>query len=520
MVYDFSATWCGPCQQVAPVVSKLSREGLPIQKIDIDQHKSMADQFHIDSVPTFVLVVDGKEVTRQSGYMSENDLRRMIARIPKEPRAAPGRIRNASEANGSGMEFPVELGSPGSIPRPDSTPMVETEVADEEPSRSGLGRLWPFGRRDQEEPTVRGNNGSASADPLSNGQMGDPMNATVRIRVVINNQVNVGTGTIISSAPGISRILTCAHILKDFNEDAKIEVELLYGDQPQMYIARLIKTNEKADLGLISIPTDNQQPSIPVPDVNGLPKIGAPVACIGCSGGELPTRKQLRVTGIDLYDPPNNIECTGVPVEGRSGGGLFNAKGEIVGVCIGANDKKQRGLYSGLLAVHMVLDQCGLTELYRRTAPPADGTILANGEHEPSTRPFPNSPSGQLPPSPVSTALNEQPVLPSRSQPSEAGNAAMDVQSGDAEVVVIIRDKSRPNVPNRVVIIHNASPKFMGYLDGELAPKAPAQPITRHDRPYPTGTPVVRNINTDKYQFRQTAKAQPVIPRRYVRPVK
>ena len=91
VVYDFNASWCHPCQQMAPVVEKLAREGLPLVKVDIDQERELASQFHIEKIPTFVVVVDGREVDRSSGMMSEADLRRMAARIPRPDRRWPDR---------------------------------------------------------------------------------------------------------------------------------------------------------------------------------------------------------------------------------------------------------------------------------------------------------------------------------------------------------------------------------------------------------------------------------------------
>lgn len=83
-IYHFTAPWCGPCQQMAPLVSRLCREGVPIRKIDVDQERALSQQFHVQSIPSFVLVVNGKEVTRIVGATSEQELRRLFARIPAE----------------------------------------------------------------------------------------------------------------------------------------------------------------------------------------------------------------------------------------------------------------------------------------------------------------------------------------------------------------------------------------------------------------------------------------------------
>ena len=43
-VIDFSTTWCGPCREMSPLVSKLERDGLPIHKIDVDHEKALANR--------------------------------------------------------------------------------------------------------------------------------------------------------------------------------------------------------------------------------------------------------------------------------------------------------------------------------------------------------------------------------------------------------------------------------------------------------------------------------------------
>ena len=64
-VIDFSATYCGPCQTMKPIVARLEREGLPIRLVDIDEDRALANKFNITKIPTFVLVINGVEATRQ-----------------------------------------------------------------------------------------------------------------------------------------------------------------------------------------------------------------------------------------------------------------------------------------------------------------------------------------------------------------------------------------------------------------------------------------------------------------------
>jgi thioredoxin 1 len=68
-VIDFWATWCGPCKLMNPILDEVEKEnpGLTITRVDIDSDKDMVDQYKIQSVPTYVILKDGKEVDRIIG---------------------------------------------------------------------------------------------------------------------------------------------------------------------------------------------------------------------------------------------------------------------------------------------------------------------------------------------------------------------------------------------------------------------------------------------------------------------
>jgi thioredoxin 1 len=68
-VIDFWATWCGPCKLMNPIIDEVEKENpdLTITRIDIDSDKDMVQQYKIQSVPTYVILKDGKEVDRIIG---------------------------------------------------------------------------------------------------------------------------------------------------------------------------------------------------------------------------------------------------------------------------------------------------------------------------------------------------------------------------------------------------------------------------------------------------------------------
>lgn len=69
VLIDFYADWCGPCQMIAPVIDQLSEEitDAKIVKVNVDESPMTAAKFGIRSVPTFIVLKNGIEVTRNVG---------------------------------------------------------------------------------------------------------------------------------------------------------------------------------------------------------------------------------------------------------------------------------------------------------------------------------------------------------------------------------------------------------------------------------------------------------------------
>src|SRR5258707_2881839 len=84
VVLEFTASWCGPCQQMSPVVSRLERHGYPIRKVDVDSNRELCRRFNVDRMPTFLVVVDGVERERVTGKVSEEKLKRICASLPRQ----------------------------------------------------------------------------------------------------------------------------------------------------------------------------------------------------------------------------------------------------------------------------------------------------------------------------------------------------------------------------------------------------------------------------------------------------
>lgn len=72
VLIDFSATWCGPCRRMEPIVAQAATDyagKVKVCKADVDQCSDIARKYGIMSVPTFIMFKDGKIVSQTSGSM-------------------------------------------------------------------------------------------------------------------------------------------------------------------------------------------------------------------------------------------------------------------------------------------------------------------------------------------------------------------------------------------------------------------------------------------------------------------
>jgi len=81
LVVDFWAAWCGPCQMMAPAyeqAAKVLEPHIRLAKVNTEEERALATRFGITSIPTMVLFNGGREVARQPGALSQQDIVRWI----------------------------------------------------------------------------------------------------------------------------------------------------------------------------------------------------------------------------------------------------------------------------------------------------------------------------------------------------------------------------------------------------------------------------------------------------------
>jgi hypothetical protein len=203
---------------------------------------------------------------------------------------------------------------------------------------------------------------------------------------------------------------------------------------------------------------------------------------------------------------------SGQPAKGRSGGGLLNSAGQLIGVCNAADEKNHEGLFAATSLLHALLDDARLTYVYddRSGAPgpggshPRPESAVADSRGSTDRRPprmpdeMPSARSGpmeNLPGRLVETGVDERRPDPNprgdrvgsglldRSPPLHgAGPGNQPGSQEAAEVICIIRPRgSRPGASSRVVVIENASAEFVDRIDRESRPRdiAPAAATIR-----------------------------------------
>ena len=441
---DFSASYCGPCQQMVPILQSMGKEGYPVRQIDISSDPELTKRFNVDRIPTLVLLVEGKEVKRFVGLTSGDELRQAMnqaAAALGEKRAEQSALSQPQFAKTAAKAVPAAV--PVATVNPLPAPRPEVAKVNEKQSLGDMFRRM-IGKGDNADgsPTLRGQ------DPAANGDV--PLDAsaaslasTVRIRVAGKSTEDgkylqdVGTGTIVHSVTGQAIVLTCAHLFLNIAvKEAVVEIEVFEDGKPVTYPAKLVGGDHDADLALLRIRTTKLFPASPIHAQIPEPKVGQPLMSFGCNDGDDPTRLETKLVDINRYDGPPNFVCSVDPISGRSGGGLFGIDGSLMGVCSCADRKSHEGLYAAHGAIVELVKYCELGDILR-PAVVAGGTVTPAALGEDSAESFKEQMAG---PAVTAPSVPAAPVKPAVVKAPASSGSQFDFFDSESAAAVIPDD--------------------------------------------------------------------------------
>lgn len=84
IILDVYATWCGPCQQMMPIVEELEKElgsKYKFAKLNVDEAREISIRYGVTSVPTFIFIHNNTVKGKETGYMSKEDLQEKIETV-------------------------------------------------------------------------------------------------------------------------------------------------------------------------------------------------------------------------------------------------------------------------------------------------------------------------------------------------------------------------------------------------------------------------------------------------------
>jgi thiol-disulfide isomerase/thioredoxin len=349
VMLEFTSPTCGPCRAMRPVMQQMAKLGYDVREVDTSREPGLelAKKFRVDSLPTFVVLVDNQERARLvGGGNSAAKLVEMITTanaIAAKAKLAAAATPLSKAVDGADINF---TGSDAEPNWPD-------------PTGPQPGRVVPV---DVNPPVSRPSTSTRSSSD-------DLIRATVRVSVDDPEGKSTGTGTIVDAREGKALVLTCGHLFRSSNGNGAIEISLF---TPGPNGAELLTTVEGTivdfdldrDLALVCFWPEGEVTVAPIAPVDVEMKVGDAATAVGCAHGANPEPWATQITAIDRYAGAPNIEAARAPVEGRSGGGLFNAAGQLVGVCNAADPERNEGLYAALGSIRAKLDALQLSSVY------------------------------------------------------------------------------------------------------------------------------------------------------------
>ena len=493
LLLEFTSASCAPCQEMHQTIAQLATAGYQVRQIDIAREPALREQFKVDQVPTVISLVNGREYARMVGKGPLEKLRQILPPVQRgqSPDSWASQPVTQLASTAGNMSVP----NYSSLETPQAGRIIELEDPNRPAPRPTPPASNPFGS--VPAPTAPS---TANHSRL--------LEATVKIAVEDPEGTSSGTGTIVDAREGAALILTCGHIFRESAGKGAIAITFFQatpaGAQPHETVAgQVLNYDLERDLALIVVRPQQPVSAAPIAPVNTPLMPGASVTTVGCNGGANPTVIDSHITTIDRYQGPPNIEVAGAPVEGRSGGGLFNSGGQLIGVCFAADPQANEGLYASLPSIQAKLDSLNLAMVYQSpsatlastasattpsVAPPAASLAAENPVSMPTAMSAPNA--AAAPSQASSVAIRGQDELVDR-LPDELSRAAgiggpsplsaseqaaleeLQRRGLKSEVICIIRPQD-PSGKSEVITLNHVSPEFVRRLAEPGESRSPA----------------------------------------------
>ena len=212
-----------------------------------------------------------------------------------------------------------------------------------------------------------------------------PWETVVRIKILHDESIGFGSGTIIRSTPAETLILTSAHQFKSDKQVPLPETPIQDQGRPVRRQAQgsnpaqvhyletvdgeLVDCDFERDISLVRIRPGRRLPTSRVVPRRWEPRVRMKMLTLGCSEGLDATAWNTIITnpryrGLSGNPEYEAIECQIAPKQGRTGGGLFTTDGYLAGVCNFSEPKGDHGLYASPDSIYRFLDRNHLTFLY------------------------------------------------------------------------------------------------------------------------------------------------------------
>ena len=371
-IYFFTQSGCPPCRQVEPHIAQLSEAGYPVTTVDVRANPQWSQRFGVEGTPTVIITSGDQIAFRRSGAITANEIVkkfRAIDRTDEQAASQRAPTQRGADQNGAAQnasftrEIPVSSDGFDSLRSKADLPNWQSENGNAKAS-------LPSWQTDPE------NNTSLKAQNASSGSAkANAMTATVRLKVEDPEGTSYATGTVIHSHEGESLVVTCGHVFRDSKGTGTITADFGFsgGNQNTVKGNLLFYDADHRDIALVAIHPGVHIEPVRIAPVEIAMQSGDALFSVGCDKGADPTFRKHTMKRTARYNDSLKYDVTGRPVDGRSGGGLFTAGGQLVGICNAAAVEVDEGVFAAVDNIHWQINRVKLAHLF-------DGTRIASSQ--------------------------------------------------------------------------------------------------------------------------------------------